>query len=308
MRTVFMGTPDFAACTLQAMIEAGHEVMAVVTQPDRPQGRKMELKASPVKETALKYNIPVYQPEKIRKSDMPELLQKLNPDVIVVVAFGQILTKEILDIPRYGCINVHASILPKYRGAAPIQWAVIDGEEYSGVTTMKMDEGIDTGDILMIEKYKLAPDETGGSLFDRLAGMGAKLLVRTLEGLEKGTVTPSKQEGTASYAGKLDKSTGLIDFTKSAAEIERLVRGLSPWPSAYSYIDGKTVKIWKSHVENTDCSRYAPGTVYAVDNAIHVSTGDGGLVITELQLESKKRMDSEAFLRGYHLNAGARLG
>lgn len=308
MRVVFMGTPDFAVRNLQAIIDSGHEVLAVVTQPDRPQGRKKEPKASPVKEKAVEYGIPVYQPEKIKKSDMPEILTKLNPDIIIVVAFGQILPKEILDIPEYGCVNVHASLLPRYRGAAPIQWAVINGDEYSGVTTMLMDEGMDTGDILMKERYKLAPDETGGSLFDRLSGLGADLLVKTLEGLENGTITPVKQEGEATYAGKLQKTSGLIDFTRTAPEIERLVRGLSPWPAAYSFIDGKSVRIWESHVEDTDCTDYEPGTVYAVDSAIHVSTGKGGLVITELQLESKKRMDSESFLRGFHVTAGTKFG
>lgn len=308
MKVVFMGTPDFAVRTLQAIIDAGHEVQAVVTQPDRPQGRKMESKASPVKEKAVEYGIPVYQPEKIKKSDIPEILAKLNPDIIVVVAFGQLLPKAILDMPKYGCVNVHASLLPRYRGAAPIQWAVINGDEYSGVTTMQMDEGMDTGDILMMEKYKLAPDETGGSLFDRLSRTGAELLVKTLAGLENGTVTPKRQEGEISYAGKLTKSSGLVDFNRTADDIERLVRGLSPWPAAYSYIDGKSVKIWKSHVEDIDCSSMEPGTVYTVDDAIHVSTGKGGLVITELQLESKKRMDSDAFLRGFHITVGTKFG
>ena len=193
MKVVFMGTPDFAVNTLQGIIDAGHDVEAVVTQPDKAKGRSGEPVMTPVKALAVKYNIPVYQPEKIRKSDMPKVLREINPDVIVVVAFGQLLPKEILDIPKFGCVNVHASLLPKYRGAAPIQWAVIDGEEYSGVTTMQMDEGMDTGDILMVDKYKLSKDETGGSLFEKLADLGSRLLTDTLDGLINGTIKPLKQ-------------------------------------------------------------------------------------------------------------------
>lgn len=299
MKVVFMGTPDFAVNTLEKIIESGHEVLAVVTQPDKTKGRNRALSMPPVKETALKYNIPVYQPEKIRNSGEKEEILALNPDVIVVVAFGQILPNDILTAPRYGCVNVHASLLPKYRGAAPIQWAVINGDEYSGVTTMLMNDGVDTGDMLMVEKYRLADDETGGSLFDRLANMGAELLVRTLEGLEAGSITPKPQPEGASHAAKLTKETGLIDFNRPAEEIERLVRGLNPWPCAYTHYQGKTLKIWGAKVDNRYETSHEPGKVYKTDkDYIYVATQKGGIIITELQLEGKKRMTSEAFLRG----------
>ncbi len=307
MKVVFMGTPDFAVNTLAAIIEAGHEVAAVVTQPDKARGRSGELKMPPVKELAVEHNLKVYQPVKIKDSDMEEVLREINPDVIVVVAFGQILPKSILELPKYGCVNVHASLLPKYRGAAPIQWAVIDGEEYSGVTTMQMDVGVDTGDMLMVEKYKLAEDETGGSLFERLAVLGAKLLVKTLDGLEKGTIIPVKQGEGATHAAKLDKQIGLIDFSKSAVEIERLIRGLNPWPSAYTGLNGKTIKIWKASVDKD--GKAGAGEIYSVDkNSFSVGTAEGGLVITEVQLEGKKRMSVHDFLLGTNIETGTILG
>ena len=307
MKVVFMRTPDFAVNTLAAIIEAGHEVAAVVTQPDKARGRSGELKMPPVKELAVEHNLKVYQPVKIKDSDMEEVLREINPDVIVVVAFGQILPKSILELPKYGCVNVHASLLPKYRGAAPIQWAVIDGEEYSGVTTMQMDVGVDTGDMLMVEKYKLAEDETGGSLFERLAVLGAKLLVKTLDGLEKGTIIPVKQGEGATHAAKLDKQTGLIDFSKSAVEIERLIRGLNPWPSAYTGLNGKTIKIWKASVDKD--GKAGAGEIYSVDkNSFSVGTAEGGLVITEVQLEGKKRMSVHDFLLGTNIETGTILG
>ena len=307
MKVVFMGTPDFAVNTLAAIIEAGHEVAAVVTQPDKARGRSGELKMPPVKELAVEHNLKVYQPVKIKDSDMEEVLREINPDVIVVVAFGQILPKSILELPKYGCVNVHASLLPKYRGAAPIQWAVIDGEEYSGVTTMQMDVGVGTGDMLMVEKYKLAEDETGGGLFERLAILGAKLLVKTLDGLEKGTIIPVKQGEGATHAAKLDKQTGLIDFSKSAVEIERLIRGLNPWPSAYTGLNGKTIKIWKASVDKD--GKAGAGEIYSVDkNTFSVGTAEGGLVISEVQLEGKKRMSVHDFLLGTNIETGTILG
>ena len=308
MNVIFMGTPDFSVGILEEIIKAGHKVLLAVTQPDKPKGRGKSLQYPPVKECALAHDIPVFQPDRIRKPENVEYLRQFGADIMIVAAFGQILPKEILNMPKYGCINVHASLLPKYRGAAPIQWAVINGDETTGVTIMRMDEGIDTGDMIAKREVAIAADETGGSLFDRLSRTGAELLVNTLAGLENGTVTPKRQEGEISYAGKLTKSSGLVDFNRTADDIERLVRGLSPWPAAYSYIDGKSVKIWKSHVEDIDCSSMEPGTVYTVDDAIHVSTGKGGLVITELQLESKKRMDSDAFLRGFHITVGTKFG
>lgn len=309
MKVVFMGTPDFAVDTLEEIIKAGHEVAAVVTQPDKAQGRSGALKMPPVKETAAANGIKVYQPARLRTSEVITEIEKIKPDVIVVVAFGQILPKAVLDIPKYGCVNVHASLLPKYRGAAPIQWAVINGDEETGVVTQLMDEGVDTGGILMTERYKIAPDETGGSLFDRLAKMGAKLLVKTLEGLEAGTVFPTPQGEGATYAAKLEKSSGHIDFTQSAAQIERLVRGLDPWPCAYAYIDGKTLKIWSAAVDSGYEGNDAPGTVYKTDKKnIYVAAGEGGLIIKELQLEGKKRMDSESFLRGSRITTGTVFG
>ena len=308
MRVIFMGTPDFAVGTLEAIIKKGHEVSAVVTQPDKPKGRSGELKMSPVKETALKYGIKVYQPEKVKAPEFVSILSELKPDVIVVVAFGQILPKAVLMLPLLGCINVHASLLPKYRGAAPIQWAVINGDEVTGVTTMKMDEGLDTGDILLTEQYTLTPKETGGSLFDRLQMLGADLLVRTLDGLEEGSIQPIPQTGESSYAGKLDKDTGLIDYNKPAKEIERLIRGLNPWPSAYTHLNGKTFKIWDADVDDADCSMYAPGTIYKTDRkSIYISTSSGGLIVRQVQLEGKKRMETEAFLRGYPVETGTVL-
>lgn len=308
MRVIFMGTPDFAVGTLEAIITAGHEVVGVVTQPDKRQGRSSELRMSPVKECAIKHNIDVYQPVKVRDPEFVEILRGMEPEVIVVVAFGQIIPKSVLEMPKYGCVNVHASLLPKYRGAAPIQWAVINGDEVTGVTTMLMDEGIDTGDILMVREYKVEPKETGGSLFDKLENIGAELLVETLDGLKAGSITPIPQGENFTHVGKLEKTTGVIDFNKSAVEIERLIRGLNPWPSAYTSFNGKTLKIWDADIDDCDCSMYAPGTIYKVDKKnIYVSTAKGGLVLNEIQLEGKKRMDTEAFLRGCQVETGVVL-
>lgn len=306
MKVIFMGTPDFAVETLDAIIKSGHEVLAVVTQPDKQKGRGKELAMPPVKEKAIENNITVYQPLKVREPEFVEILKKYNPDVIVVVAFGQILPKEILELPKYGCINVHASLLPKYRGAAPIQWAVIDGEEESGVAIQQMDEGLDTGDLLKIVKTKLAEDETGGSLFDRLANIGAKALVDTLFEIENGVAKAVPQVGESSYAKKLDKNLGKIDFTKTAIEIERLIRGLNPWPSAFTTFNGKTLKIWKAEVvENISGT---PGEIVDVTKKdFTIATATGGLKILELQLEGKKRMDTESFLRGTQVEKGTCL-
>lgn len=314
MRVVFMGTPDFAVGTLKAIIEAGHDVAAVVTQPDKPKGRSKSLAFSPVKEEAVAHGITVLQPERARDEAFVEELRTYNADVIVVVAFGQLLPASIINMPGYGCINVHASLLPKYRGASPIQWAVIDGCEYSGVTTMKMDEGLDTGDILMVEKVKLDAKETGGSLFDRLSDVGAQLLVKTLEGLEAGTITPVKQDDSEStYVKMLHKSFGKMDFNKSAAELERLIRGLNPWPSAFTYIDGKMLKIWDAdvadNISEVQTDEVKPGQVVTVGkNTFTIACGQGYLVVNEVQLEGKKRMDSGSFLRGNQLEAGVMLG
>ncbi len=298
MKVVYMGTPDFAVGALEAIIAAGHEVTAVVTQPDKPKGRSGQLSPCPVKECALSHGLVVFQPERIRRAEAVEILKQYPADIFVVAAFGQILSSEILHMPKYGCVNIHASLLPKYRGAAPIQWAVINGEEKSGVTIMQMDEGIDTGDILLQQEVELDPDETGGSLFDRLAKTGAELIVRALTEIKAGTLTPVKQEETkATHVGMLKKEDGRIDWNKPAVEIERLIRGLDPWPSAYSMLDGKRCKFYAASVTE---EKGEPGTVISVTkNGFTIACGAGALVIEELQLEGKKRMKTEEFLRGY---------
>ena len=311
-----MGTPDFAVGTLKELIDNQYDVVAVVTQPDKPKGRSKELVFSPVKEEAVKNNIQVLQPERARDEAFVEELRKYNADVFVVVAFGQLLPKSIIDMPRLGCINVHASLLPKYRGASPIQWAVIDGCEYSGVTTMKMDEGLDTGDILLVDKVKLDKKETGGSLFDRLSIVGA---IKTLEGLETGSIIPEKQnEAESSYVKMLKKSMGELDFTKSARQIECLIRGLNPWPSAFTHLNGKMLKIWDADVvndsddiiNNNNVSKECEaGTVCYVDKKTFIiKCGKDYLKVNELQLEGKKRMSTDAFLLGSHVEEGTALG
>lgn len=312
MKVVYMGTPDFAVNTLEAIVNAGHEVALVVTQPDKAKGRGKKLCYTPVKEKALEYDLPVAQPEKVREENFVEKLCEIAPDVIVVVAFGQILPESILNIPKYGCINVHASLLPAYRGAAPIQWAVIDGLAETGVTTMYMEKGLDTGDIILQSKLSLAPDETGGSLFDKLAQEGATLLVKTLSLLEEGRATRTKQDDSqSSYAKMLTKDMGCLDFTKEAVTLERLIRGLNPWPSAYTRIQDKTLKIYVAEIVSEDAisSDTKPGTVIAVDKkSFTVRCGKGALRILNLQLEGKKRMDTSAFLLGYKVEQGMQLG
>lgn len=307
MKVIFMGTPDFAVTTLQEILNAGHEVAAVFTQPDKPKGRGKELSVSPVKELAIANGLTVYQPVKVREPEFVKIIEDIAPDVIVVVAFGQILSKNILDIPKYGCVNVHGSLLPEYRGAAPIQWAVIDGKEYSGVTTMLMDVGIDTGDMLLVKKRKLDPKETGGSLFDKLSVDGAKLLIETLDGLEKGTIKRIPQDNDKStYAKMLNKSIGNIDFNNDAKSIECLIRGLNPWPSAYTSYNGKTLKIWDADVVHMNCNAdLVCGTVIDVTkDTIIVKCGSNCLAIKELQLEGKKRMTTKNFLLGTQVAVG----
>ena len=309
MRVVFMGTPDFAVGTLEALVKAGHEVVLAVTQPDKPKGRGKAMQPTPVKEAAEAHGIPVYQPVKIREASCVDYLRTFQPDVIVVVAFGQILPKSILEMPRYGCVNVHASLLPKYRGAAPIQWAVIDGEKETGVTTMRMDEGLDTGDMILKCVVPLDEKETGGGLFDKLSGAGADLLIETLRQLENGTAVFTKQDSSQStYAGMIKKSLGQIDWKMEAARIECLIRGLNPWPSAYTKLGGKTLKIWSAEVTEEASAGHTPGEVVSADGALYVAAGDRILALTEVQLEGKKRMDTEAFLRGYEVLPGTVLG
>ena len=322
MRVVFMGTPDFAVGTLEALVKAGHEVVLAVTQPDKPKGRGKAMQPTPVKEAAENHGIPVYQPVKIREASCVDYLRTFQPDVIVVVAFGQILTKEVLEVPKYGCINVHASLLPMYRGAAPIQYVILNGEKETGVTTMFMDEGLDTGDMLLKTVVPITADETGGTLHDKLSAAGAELLIRTLEQMEAGTLQRIPQTGETCYVGTLKKSMGEMDWSRPAEELERQVRGLNPWPSAYTFLNGKTLKIWKAEVLHTEAvssqeaeepealaDRKSCGSVIVISrDSIQVQTGDGILAIRELQLEGKKRMTADAFLRGYPVEAGTILG
>ena len=281
-----MGTPDFSVGALEAMIEAGHEITAVVTQPDKPKGRGKEMQMTPVKECALKHGIPVLQPVKIKTPEAIAELRQYEADAFVVAAFGQIISKEILEMPRYGCINIHASLLPKYRGAAPIQRVILDGETETGVTIMQMDEGIDTGDMLMKTVVPIDAKDTGETLHDKLAAAGAKLIVEALREIEAGNIHPEKQDDSKScYAKMLSKSLGLIDWNQEAVVIERLIRGLNSWPSAYTYLQGKTMKIWEAEVLE-EKAEGAAGTVAAVTkDAIVVNTGVNKLKITTCQLE-----------------------
>ena len=310
MKIVFMGTPDFARAALEKIIEAGHEVVLCVTQPDKPKGRSGELQISDVKACALSHNIPVFQPVKIKEAEHVQYLKGIEADIYVVAAFGQILSQEILDIPRFGCVNIHASILPEYRGAAPIQQAIIDGKKSTGVTIMQMAAGMDTGDILLQREIPIERDETGGGLFDKLSVLGGELIVEALPKIEKGELTPVHQdEEKATKCGKLTKDMGRMDFSKDAETLRNLVRGLNPWPSAYTYLNKKMLKIWKAEtVDGTDKGK-EPGIITAVNKeSFDVLTGDGILRILEVQLEGKKRMTVKDFLLGYRLNVGDKLG
>ncbi|MBQ7464092.1 MAG: methionyl-tRNA formyltransferase [Lachnospiraceae bacterium] len=309
MKIVFMGTPDFSVGIIKALHESKHEVVLAVTQPDRPKGRSGKLMPCPVKEYATDAGIEVFQCEKIKAAEAVEKLRGYHADLFVVAAFGQILSKEILEMPRFGCINVHASLLPKYRGASPIQQAILDGEKSTGVTIMQMNEGLDTGDILISREVAIDEKETGGSLFEKLAKTGSSLVTVAVDGIEKGELTPRKQDDSmASYAGIIKKEKGRIDFSKNAAEIERLIRAFDPWPSAQTSFSGKTLKLWRADVkEENDGS--VPGTVTDITkDSFTVSCGSGQLVVRELQLEGKKRMSTKDFLLGNDLNKGDRLG
>ena len=315
MKVVFMGTPDFAVDALQAIIEAGHEVTAVVTQPDKPKGRGKEMQATPVKTCALEHHIPVFQPVKVKEPEAVEILRSYEADIFVVVAFGQILSEEILQMPKYGCVNIHASLLPKYRGAGPIQWAIIDGEKETGITIQQMDKGVDTGDILFQSVVPIDVKETGESLFEKLAKAGAALIVEALPKIEAGEVTPRKQdESQASHAKMLQKSMSRIDWNRKAAELDCLIRGMISWPGASSGYHGKTLKIWQQEPVAKDqlpaeaLAGAEPGAVIAVEkDAIYVQTGEGALKLTEVQLEGKKRMAVKDFLLGYPVQPGEML-
>ncbi|NMP36614.1 MAG: methionyl-tRNA formyltransferase [Clostridiales bacterium] len=304
MRIVYMGTPEFAVPCLSRLVEDSHEVAGVFTQPDKPRGRKAILTPPEVKVRALELGIPVFQPRTLRDTESYELLKSLNPELVVVVAYGKILPPEILELPKYGCINIHASLLPKYRGAAPIQWSVINGESETGVTSMYMDIGIDTGDMLLSQSVKIGENETAGELHDRLSALGAQVLSDTLRELENGTLEPKKQDSSLStHAPILDKSLSEIDWSSDAGTIHNKIRGLNPWPSAQTALDGKTLKIHSSQVADGFSGK--PGEILAADKTLIIGCGsDTALKLIEVQYEGSKRMSAEDFLRGHKLKTG----
>lgn len=309
MNVIFMGTPDFAVPVLQALLDSKkHTVSAVVTQPDKARGRSGKPVFTPVKKLAVANDIPVYTPERVKDSAFIEVLREISCDVIVVVAFGQLLSEEILELPKFGCINVHASLLPRWRGAAPIQWSILEGDEKTGVTTMQMDAGLDTGDILLKKGLVIDPEETGESLFDRLSELGGPLILDTLEQAENGTLEPVSQEGEHStYAKMLTKETGKMDFSWPAEKLERYVRGLNSWPSAYTHFKGKMLKVWKARVVSRN-TEFESGTVAEVSkDSFSIQTGDGLLELCEVQLEGKRRMSAGDFLRGMKIQTGEKL-
>lgn len=308
MKIVFMGTPEFAVGALESLIKAGHDVRLVVTQPDKPKGRGKEVAKSPVKICAEAHDIPTFQPVKIREPESVSFLQTIDADVFVVAAFGQILTKEILTMPKYGCINIHASLLPKYRGAAPIQWVILNGEEKAGVTIMQMDEGLDTGDMLLSDEIELAADETGDSLHDKLSDMGARLIVEALGKLEEGTLTATPQpEGPLFYAKMLKKEMGNLDFTQDAVTIERYIRGLYSWPGAYTFYNGKLLKILKAEIAESDSEGNDDsfGRILEVNKeSFTVQCSKGSIRILEVKPQGKKEMSVHDFLLGNRMRTG----
>ncbi len=322
MKIVYMGTPEFAVKPLEKLVEAGHEVVAVFTQPDKAKGRSKALVPTPVKEMALKHNIPVYQPEKLREEENVKLIRELKPEAIVVAAYGQILPVSILEIPRYGCINIHASLLPRYRGAAPIERSIIDGEKVTGVTTMYMEKGLDTGDIIEVSEVAIENNDTGKTLHDKLMNVGSLLILSTLQKLADGTATRTKQDDSKScYAAMLDKEMGRLDFSRSATDIERLIRGLIPWPCAYTSINGKSAKIYRAGVKAVDDSvrnalreknpelTFAPGEIIDVTKKnFTIMCGEDAIVVYELQPEGKKQMDAAGYLNGNKLVTGSFVG
>ncbi len=309
MRVVYMGTPDFAVYALESIVNAGHNVQAVITQPDKAKGRSKALVPTPVKAKAMEYNIPVYQPERLRDEENVTLLKDINPDIIIVAAYGQILPESILNIPKYGCINIHASLLPKYRGAAPIEWSIIDGEQVTGVTTMYMEKGLDTGDMIEKAEVVIESDDTGLTLHDKLAAVGAELIISTMEKLENGTATRTKQNDAEScYASMLSKDMGSIDFNKAAVEIERLIRGLNPWPCAFTKIDGKGVKLFKAQVCPIGEGAKPGEIVEVTKKTFTIACGRDGLIIKNLQPEGKKPMDTVSYLNGNKITVGMMAG
>jgi len=307
MRIVFMGTPEFAGPSLEILVRNGMDVVMVVTQPDKPKGRGYKVSSTPVKVCALKYGIPVMQPEKIGSSDSVERLKELEPELFVTCAFGQFLTQEVLDIPRYGTVNVHGSLLPKYRGAAPIQWAIINGEKKTGVTTMLTVLKMDAGDILLTKEIPINDDMTAGQLHDIMSVAGAELLLETISGLEKGTITPIPQnEAEATYAPRIVRETGRINWESPAEAIHNLVRGTDPWPGAYSYLNGKRMRIWKTNVSERELiTGKKPGTIIDVKkDIVSVQAGRGIINILELQCDGGKRMTAEQYLCGHEIKPG----
>jgi methionyl-tRNA formyltransferase len=309
MRLVFLGTPSFAVPTLERIVGAGHHVRAVYTQPDRPKGREQELAPSAVKQAALRLGLDVRQPERIRRPEVADELKRLRPEAMVVVGYGQIIPQSIIDIPPLGIINVHASLLPKYRGAAPIQWAVACGEVATGVTTMRIDAGLDTGDILLARETPIGPDETAVELAARLSVMGADLLLETLEGLSAGTIVPRKQDDAlATQAPVLRKEDGLIDWMRTAREVYNRVRGFVPWPGAYTWFRGQRLHLWEARLAAAP-SGGPPGSLVALGRRLLVRCGEMScLELLEVQLEGRKKIRADAFLNGQHLQAGERLG
>ena len=305
MKIIYMGTPDFAVPALKSLASSEHEVCAVFTQPDKPRGRKMILTHPEVKVCAQSLNIPVYQPESMKNGDALEIIGRYNPDVIVVAAYGKILPKAVLDAPKFGCVNIHGSLLPKYRGAAPIQQSVLNGDRVTGITTMLMDVGLDTGDILLTEETEIGENETSGELFDRLAELGGNLILKTLSALEKGEITPKKQdESLATHTSKIDKSLCPIDFSKSAFEVHNKVRGLNPWPVATTKIGGKNIKVYSTRL----CLKSGKNGEVISTKPLVVACGEKSVEILELQPEGKKRMTADAFLAGHKLEIGDIIG
>ena len=305
MKIVFMGTPDFASGALKALIDAGHEITAVYTQPDKPKGRGKEVQMTPVKEVALEYGIPVYQPKNLRGEDTQQELRDMDPEVIVVVAYGKILPEYVLSFPKYGCVNLHVSLLPKYRGAAPIQRSVLAGDKVTGITTMLMGEGLDTGDILLVEKTKIEENETQGDLYERLTVLGADVLLKTLEAIKTNLLNPQKQDDSkSSYAKMLDKSLSKIDWNLSAQEVHNKIRGLDPWPVALTVFEGKNLKLFRSRLLSENYNKQAGSVIKSKDGIIVFCGDKKAVLITEVQLEGKKRMSAVDFSRGANLSDG----
>lgn len=305
MRVVYMGTPDFAVKPLEALISNNYEVVGVFTQPDKPVGRKAVLTPPPVKVVAENNNIPVFQPDSLKNGEGVRILETLKPDVVIVVAYGKILPKDFLAFAKYGCINIHGSILPEYRGAAPIQWSVLDGKEFAGVTSMQMNEGLDTGDILLVEKTKIQENETSGDLYERLTVLGADVLLKTLEAIKNNSLNPQKQDDSkSSYAKMLDKSLSKIDWNLSAQEVHNKIRGLDPWPVALTIFDGKNLKLFRSRLLNEEYNKSAGTVIKSKDGLVVVCGDKKAVLITEVQLEGKKRMSASDFSRGANLSDG----